>query len=188
VFTSWPQPDLYRHGRIADYASTERSLPGSGLRWTVLRQTYGLDQVLARDVRDATATGALTAPAGDARTTPAACEDLAEATANVLTSAGHVDVTYELSGPDAIGWTDLAELASSLTGKEIPYEPLTDAEFRKASVDGGFPEDLADELIEVYEAFRGGWTGTPTGDLATLLGRPPTGSLEAVRRIVEPAA
>jgi NAD(P)H dehydrogenase (quinone) len=184
VFTSWPHLEAYRPERVEDYARTERALATCGLRWTVLRQSYGLAAALARDVRIALTTGVLAAPAGDARTTPAALDDLAEATAAVLASDGHDGATYELTGPDAIDWDDLAALASRLAGKEIAYRPVPDAEFRSTSVEGGFPEAAVLELLELYAAFRAGWTATPSEDLLRLLRRPPTPSLEAVGRVL----
>ena len=51
--------------------------------------TYGMAASLVRDVRSSMDTGTLTAPAGDARATPAAVTDLAEATANDLIEPGH---------------------------------------------------------------------------------------------------
>lgn len=188
VFTSWPRLEAYRPERVEDYARTERTLITCGLQWTSLRQTYGLADALARDVRNAVATGGLAAPAGDARVTPATLEDLAEATAAVLTSDGHDGVTYELTGPDAIGWTDLAGLASRLAGKQIAYRSMPESEFRTTSVRDGFPEAVVDELLELYAAFRDGWVATPSDDLAQLLSHPATPSLQAVSRMLEDAA
>ena len=188
VFTSWSRLEAYRPERVEDYARTEQALATCGLRWTVLRQTYGLAAALARDVRIALTAGVLAAPAGAARTTPAALDDLADATAAVLASDGHDGATYELTGPDAIDWNDLAALASRLTGGQVAYRPTPDAEFRAASVEGGFPEAAVQELLELYAAFRAGWAATPSEDLTRLLGRPATPSLEAVRRVVRDVA
>jgi NAD(P)H dehydrogenase (quinone) len=188
VFTSWSRLEAYRPERVEDYARTEQALATCGLRWTVLRQTYGLAAALARDVRIALTAGVLAAPAGAARTTPAALDDLADATAAVLASDGHDGATYELTGPDAIDWNDLAALASRLSGGQVAYRPTPDAEFRTASVEGGFPEAAVRELLELYAAFRAGWVATPSEDLTRLLGRPATPSLEAVRRVVRDVA
>jgi NAD(P)H dehydrogenase (quinone) len=40
-------------------------------------------------------------------------------------------------------------------------------------------------LLDYYAAFRSGWAGRPTGDLADLLGRAPMSSLDAVRTEVQ---
>ena len=99
VFTSWQDLDRCPLDFVRDFAATEKLIATSGVGWTILRMTYGMAASLVRDVRSAQDSGTLTAPAGDARATPAAVTDLAEATVNVLVEAGHDGRTYELSGP-----------------------------------------------------------------------------------------
>jgi len=128
------------------------------------------------------ASDALVAPAGRARITPAAPSDLAEATARVLREPGHEGMTYELSGPDAIGWDDLAALAAELSGRDLRYRPAADDEYRAFALGLGFPEQALGMLLDYYAALRAGWADAATGDLARLLGRPPTASIDAVRQ------
>lgn len=167
---------------LADFADTERAVREQPLPWTILRVGYGLATALARDVVAARRDGVLTAPAGPARAAVAATADQAEAAARVLAEPGaHDGREYDLTGPDAIGWAELARLA----GEGIEYRPESEAEFHARSVAAGFPPPAADQLLGLYAAFRAGWAGTPTGDLARLLGRAPTGAREAVARAVE---
>ena len=107
---------------------------------TILRLTSDMAALVAREVRWAVAAGTLTAPARQARTTPAAITDLAEATANVLRESGHEGVTYELTGPDPVSWDDLAALASSISGKNVRYQPVDDREYREHVTALGIPE------------------------------------------------
>jgi NAD(P)H dehydrogenase (quinone) len=186
VVTTFPGPERHALPLAADADGTERLLAESAERWTVLRTVYAMDQALARDVRWAESAGELVAPAADARTTAASLDDLAEATANVLTGDHHAQI-YELTGPDTIGWDDLASLAADRTGKPIRYRAVSDEEFRAFAVSLGFPERAAalDGLVDFYRAFRAGWARTPSDDLARLLGRAPIPSLDAVRGAVE---
>jgi NAD(P)H dehydrogenase (quinone) len=197
VVTSWPDLEncpldmaggfsaTERLVAAAGFPDTERLVAATGPAYTILRLAYGLAPALARDVRTALATGVLAAPAGDARATPAAIPDLAEASANVLVEAGHAGRTYELTGPDAIAWADLATLASALAGTEVRYETVSDAEFRDQSLAGGFPAAAIDSLLALYAAFRSGWASRPARDLAHLLHRAPIGSLDAVRHVLK---
>ncbi|MDX6416067.1 MAG: hypothetical protein QOG28_687 [Trebonia sp.] len=43
---------------------------------------------------------------------------------------------------------------------------------------------MAGILLGVYRAFRAGWTGTPTSDLATILQRAPRPALDAASAVV----
>ncbi|HEV7964423.1 MAG TPA: NAD(P)H-binding protein [Actinoplanes sp.] len=182
VVTSWHDLENCRLEMAGDFPATEKLVTGSTGDWTILRMIYGMAASLARDVRSATAAGELSAPAGDARATPAATADLAEATANVLVEPGHHAKTYELTGPEAITWHDLASLATTMTGRRIGYRSISDDEFRAQVLAAGFPPRGVDSLIAYYGAFRAGWANTPTADLAHLLRRPATGSRDAVEQ------
>ncbi|MCO6007582.1 NAD(P)H-binding protein [Actinoallomurus purpureus] len=182
VFTSWQDLDRCPLDFISDFTAAEKLVATSGAGWTILRMTFGMAASLARDVRSAQDTGTLTAPAGDARATPAAVTDLAEATANVLIEEGHDGRTYELTGPNSINWHDLASLASTLAGRDIHYRPTSEEECRAQWAAAGWPAQAIEMLIAYYAAFRSGWAGTPRPDLADLLHRPATSSLDAVRQ------
>lgn len=180
VYTSWPDPALYPLPIMSDFGGSEALLRGLSGDATILRTTYGLAQTVGRDVTTAIAAGTLAAPAASARTAPAHIDDLAEAAACVLVSTEHAGQLYTLTAADAIGWADLAELASAIAGKQIAYHAITDDQFTQAALTKGIPQEMAGMFLGVYQAFRAGWTSTPTGDLAKILGRPPKPAAEAV--------
>jgi len=182
VITSYQDLSHCPMPAVADFPGTEARAMAGGTAATILRLSSVLDAVVARDVRWAMASDALVAPAGRARITPAAPSDLAEATARVLREPGHEGMTYELSGPDAIGWDDLAALAAELSGRDLRYRPAADDEYRAFALGLGFPEQALGMLLDYYAALRAGWADAATGDLARLLGRPPTASIDAVRQ------
>ncbi len=179
VVTSWQDLDHCPMPDAADSWDTEKAVADATDAWTVLRMLAGSASALARDVRDARAAGELVAPAGRATACPAAIADLAEATANVLVGSGHEGRTYELTGPDAISWADLAGLA----GPGVAYRPATDGEFRARALAAGWPARAVERMLSYYGAYRAGWANNPAPDLGTLLGRQPTGSLDAVREV-----
>lgn len=183
VYTSWPDPELFAPAMATDFPETEELLRGLPVEWTILRTTYGMAQTAGRDVSTAVATGVLTAPADGARTAPAHLDDLAEATARVLVSDGHAGHGYTLTAPDSVDWTDLARLASRVAGRDIPYRSSTDEAFTATARAQGIPEPTVRILLDVYRAFRDGWTSRPTADLATLLGRTPRPAIEAVAAV-----
>ncbi len=184
VYVSRPDPERYEPPMMADFAASEALLRNLSADATILRTTYGLAQTVGRDVTTAIATGRLTAPAGDARTAPAHIDDLAEAAARVLATDGHRGRCYTLTAQDSIDWNDLAQLASAIAGKRIDYQPVEDEQFLSVVAGQGVPGELAETLLGVYRAFRSGWTGTPTGDLAEILGRTPRAALDAVSAVV----
>lgn len=184
VYTSWPDPDLYPLPIMSDFAGSEALLRSLSPGATILRTTYGLAQTVGRDVTTAAASGTLSAPAGPARTTPAHIDDLAEATARVLVTDEHRGKLYTLTASNSIDWADLARLASTISGTPVDYQPVSDDQFTAAVTARGIPADIAGILLGVYRAFRAGWTGTPTGDLAAILRRAPKPAFDAVAAVV----
>ncbi|MBY8860676.1 hypothetical protein K7711_29680 [Nocardia sp. CA2R105] len=130
------------------------------------------------------AAGTLAAPAGRSRTAPAHIDDLAEAAARVLVSDRHRGRCYTLTAADSIDWDDLAKLASTIAAEPVGYQPIEDEQFLNALAGQEIPGEFTEVLLGVYRAFRGGWTGTPTGDLAEILGRAPRPALGAVSAVV----
>lgn len=59
---------------------------------------------------------------------------------------------------------------------------MDDDEYRAYAIGLGFPAQALDMLLGYYAALRAGWANTATGDLARLLGRPPTAAIDAVRQ------
>src|SRR5262249_271492 len=118
------------------------------------------------------------------RTAPAHIDDIAEATARVLATGEHRGNLYTLTAADTIDWTDLARLASTVSGTPVEYQPVTDDQFTAAATAQGIPAALVGLPLGGYHAFRAGWTGPPTGDLATILGRAPRPALDAVSAAV----
>lgn len=82
VVTTWQDLDHCPVPEVSDYPATETRARAARIPVTIMRLTSDLAKLVARDVRWAVAAGTLTAPAGQARITPAAITDLAEATAN----------------------------------------------------------------------------------------------------------
>jgi NAD(P)H dehydrogenase (quinone) len=184
ILTTWPNLDHATLPNVADYAQSERLVRRAGPSWTILRLGYGLADAVARDVIWARRDGELTAPAGQARCVPAAASDLADAAAVTIARPGHENTTYELTGPRAIDWNDLAALAASIDGRSIRYRPVEEDEYRAYLAARGFPGEVTDGLLGLYAEFRSGWAATPSPDLGRLLGRNPVDTLEAVRQRV----
>ena len=185
VLTSWTDLDRCTLPSVQDYVASEARVRAAGPEWTIIRMGFGLADTVARDVLWARHDGELVAPAGRATTAPAAVADLAAATARVAVGTGHTGTVYDLTGPRAIDWNDLAALAGEGDGRAVGYRPVTDAEYLAHLGARGLNEGFAAGLLEVHDAFRSGWANQPTPDLPRLLGREPLDSLDAVRGRLE---
>ncbi|WP_329004725.1 NAD(P)H-binding protein [Kribbella sp. NBC_00709] len=180
VLTSWSDLERATMPTVQDYGELEATVKAAGPAWTILRMAVGLGDAVARDVVWGRQQGELVAPAKDATITPSTPADLAAAAAAALVNPSLDGAVLELTGPDAIGWDELAAIAG------IPFRAVDDDEFVAWVVTNfGLPEAVARQLAALYADFRGAWAGTPTSTLGDLLGRPATSGVDAVRLRVD---
>ena len=123
AYTSWiglSRGD--RSGLGADHYQTEEALKGSGIAWTMLRNSIYMEQTLPA-AEGMVRSGRAEVPSPDVRVAYVAREDCAAAAAAVLTTGGHDDRAYDITGPQLIDTRRMAETASAVTGKPIRIEP-----------------------------------------------------------------
>jgi len=96
---------LLPHRRI------ERHVEGTGLNWTFVRASFFMQNFLEEhrgEVRD----GVLFVPAGDGKTSFVDARDVAEVAAAALTEPGHGGRAYDVTGPEALTYDEVAAVFS----------------------------------------------------------------------------
>ena len=112
---------------------------------------------------------------GTARFAKVDTRDIGEVVAKVLTEQGHEGKIYELTGPEALGYTDIAEKLTNALGREIAYVDVSTEERAARLAAAGLPDWMAAEFSNIYgRGFYGDDGGAYTTDtIQTLLGRCP---------------
>ncbi|WP_257657044.1 SDR family oxidoreductase [Parapedobacter lycopersici] len=180
VYTSLLHADTSSLSLAAEHVATEELLKASGIPYTLLRNGWYTENYTA-SIPGALGAGAFVGSAGDGKISSATREDYAEAAAVVLTTEGHAGNVYELAGDVAYTLNDLAAEVSSQTGKDIPYNNLSEAEYAGVLRSLGLPEGLAQAIA--------GWDiGASKDDLlddtrvlSKLIGRPTTRLADTVK-------
>lgn len=147
VYTSAPDanPDA-SHPILSEHGQTEVALAASGVQWTALRNSFYSEQI-----KDFLGTllvnDQLLIPEGSARHSWVSREDCARAAAGALvgklSDVGPVDVT----GPEALSFTDLAQLYSSLSGQSLVTKVLPEQEILPQVLAKGVPEAAAGFIV-----------------------------------------
>jgi NAD(P)H dehydrogenase (quinone) len=97
VYTSVLNPSRTSHfGASPSHFDTEEYLLASGLTYTVLRNALYLDLVPGFVGKDAVPSGKFYFAAGDGKVSYALREEIAQASANVLTANGHENKIYDI--------------------------------------------------------------------------------------------
>ena len=174
-------PLLSSHTRVYD------AIVATGVQATHLRVNI-YAEVVAGEVAGAVAASELAAPVDGARVAPVLRSDIAPAIAAVLTQDGHEGKTYDLTGQDAVSWAQLAELASTRAGKPVPYRSIDDTEAAARMEAAGIPAPYIPSMLGFYDAYRAGWSGTPTGHIEQLAGRPAMPTLDAIAAVLDGTA
>ena len=151
----------------------ENHLASLGVEWTLLRpnfymQTFG-EGFLGDRIRT---TGRFSMPVQDAVVSVVDGADVAAVAAEALTSDAHFGKAYTLTGPAALTHVEIADAISAASGREVRFEPCTDAEMLAWLTGSGWRPDVAGVVIALYQSVRGGVRAPVTDDVSSVLGRP----------------
>jgi NAD(P)H dehydrogenase (quinone) len=159
----------------ADHIATEDAVKQSGLRYTVLRNGWYIENYL-QAMQGAARTGVFTAAVGEGRVAPAGRRDFAEALAAVVTTDGHDNTTYSLTGDTDYTYADLADAMTKVLGTPVRYEPLSAEQYQAVLTGAGLDQGTAGFLAALDGNLGAGIMAYAGDDLTRLL-RHPTMSL-----------
>jgi uncharacterized protein YbjT (DUF2867 family) len=156
---------------VRRHAEAEALVARSGLAYTLLRPNYFM-QNLAAHLHQIQA-GHLRASMGDGRISMIDVRDIAAAAARILLEDGHAQQAYELSGPAALSFVDVAEALSHALQRPIIYQDVALGDMRRELLALNLPEAKVADILDVYEAYRGGLGAAVTDDVERLTGHAP---------------
>ena len=123
AYTSWlgiSKGDT--QGLAVDHIATENLLRNSGVAYTFLRNSLYMEILLPQAVK-MLADGKAVVPAAEVRVGYVSRGDCAAAAAAVLSTPGHDNKSYDITGPALVGVADIAAAATAATGKSITVMP-----------------------------------------------------------------
>jgi uncharacterized protein YbjT (DUF2867 family) len=155
------------------HRKVEDKLKASGLEYTILRPNSFMQNVLMYLAPSIRTQGAFYAAMGEARISFIDVRDIAMVAAQALMSSEHAGKTYELNGPEALTYGELAEKISRACGRSVRYVHIPVEQQRQAILDQGMPEWQVTALLDLQAYYTGGQGGAVDDVLANLLGRTP---------------
>jgi NAD(P)H dehydrogenase (quinone) len=175
VYTSIPKADTTEMKLAAEHQATERILAESGVPYTLLRNSWYIENYpIAQAVENG-----LFGAVGDGRISASPRADYAEAAASALIGEGHAGKVYELGG-EAFTMPELAAEVSRQSGKTVTYTDLGEQKYAEFLVGVGLDAPHAAVLADSDAAASRGALFVPKTDLENLLGRPATPLAESV--------
>lgn len=154
------------------FRAGEKYLEASGLAWTHLRTIFFQDNLVGW--ADGIKQGSFYFGIGEGRFAPLNVGDIGEIAANILTTAGHENKAYNITGPELLSGKDFADAFSKVTGKAVQHVSPDNATTLASLTGSGWPEWQAKGLVELFNLFGGNLAAVVSPDGEQLLGRPLT--------------
>jgi uncharacterized protein YbjT (DUF2867 family) len=156
------------------HAESEDYIQSSAVTSTFLRPNGFMQNFVNYNAGTINAQNAFYGCQGEGKVSHIDIRDLAAVAVKVLTENGHEGKAYSLTGPAAIGNSEIAQILSDDLGREIRYVDLPPAQFKQALLGAGLKEWDADALIDLQRFYREGGASAVMPDAERLLGRKPT--------------
>src|SRR3954471_1595730 len=121
----------------------EQELIAAGTGWTVVRCSWFAQNFSEAFMLDGVLAGELALPAGDVPEPFVDVEDIADVAVAALTRHGHDGRVYELTGPRALTFAEVAAEISAATGKLVRFVGVPADAFHEGMLAAGVPEDEA---------------------------------------------
>ena len=157
---------------IRQHGETDAMLRAVGIPYTIIRPN-SFHQNMLWQAAVIAATDAFYLPVGDAAQSTIDVRDIAEITATILTSDGHENQDYDLTGPESLTFNDVARIIGDARGQPVSYIPISQEAAESAMQEQGMPDWDAHALAEIQALFGSGAYADVLPDAERLLGRKP---------------
>jgi len=154
------------------HGEVDRDLKASGIGYTILAPNAFYQNLLwsAKSIREE---GAIYQAMGDARQSMIDVRDIAAVAVAALVDPGHMGKTYEITGPAALSFAEVAATLSDALGKSVRYVAIPNEAANAGMIASGMPEWQARAVAELTEWFTTGATSRTTDTVREITGRPP---------------
>lgn len=168
-----------------DHRATEEIMERSGVPWTFLRDSQYSEAIALAVVPPALASGTLPDNAHDGPIAFVSREDCIACAVAVLTTPGHENRAYDITGPELLSFPKAVAMASGIAGRPIEYRRVSDEEMfayfdslgvpRKASDEpSGAPIPWSsDDMVTFGQSIREGYFNVLSDAVEKLTGRKP---------------
>lgn len=170
---------------VVDHRGTEVLLAQSGLDWTVLRNSQYTDAVIEAMAPLALQRGRWIASAREGKMAQVWREDCVASAVAVMSTPGHRNTIYEITGPELLSFRDIAAIISGVAGRPIEYVPVDDDAMYAFFDSLGIPREAiadnsvgavpwsSDDMVSVEASIREGYMAVMSDHVEQLTGRKP---------------
>lgn len=162
----------------------EQHLEASGLAWMHLRPNM-LMQNMRWFAGGMAQQGALYHSVGATAIAHVDARDVAAVAALCLSQPGHASQAYDLTGPEAVSFTQVAAYFAAALQRPVQYVAISPAAMKAARLANGEPAWYLDAEAELFACWQDGAGSAVTSTIADLLQRSPTSFADFVPDYVQ---
>lgn len=159
--------------QVVPHRKIEDLILASGIPYTFLRPGFFMQNLSTTHREEIRDRSEIFVPAGKGKTSFIDVRDIAEVAARTLTEEGHAFKAYPLTGAEALGYEEVARLATDVLGRRIVYSNPSMLRFVIEKRRQGLPVPFVLVMAGIYGTCKLGFAGTLAPDTERLLGRPP---------------
>ncbi|TAJ79237.1 MAG: SDR family oxidoreductase [Gallionellaceae bacterium] len=141
----------------------ELKILASGIAHTFVRPNLFM-QVLLGSAGSISTDGAIYAPAGDGAISFTDVNDIADVIVCALTQPGHEESIYEITGPAALTYEQVAETIGKALNKPVNYIAVSPEDARDSMLSSGMDKWLVTAFLELFSIYRAGYGAAALSD------------------------
>ena len=155
------------------HTEAERVLESSGVPYSIVRPNSFMQNITAFFTQTIQTQDAFYSSMGKSRASFIDVQDIADVVVALLTSGKPENRAYELNGPEALSYSEVADRISRVCGRTIRYVDIPMSEQKKAMLSEGVPEWQAQDLLDLQDYYVQGNGGELNDDVQRITGHPP---------------
>ena len=154
------------------HAAAERALESSGVGYSIVRPNSFMQNIPAFFAGTIQSQDTFYSSMGHSKASLVDVQDVANVVASLLTRKAQ-NAVYELNGPEAVTYYDVADRISKVCGRTIRYIDIPMDEQKKALLSAGMPDWQAQALLDLQEYYVQGDGAELTDDIERITGQAP---------------
>jgi len=161
--------------RFVPHAAMEKWVRSSGLDWTFVRPSFFMENLSGTHVADIRDRDEILVPAGTGATSFVSGSDVAAVAATgLLDPAAHRNRAWTPTGPEALTYSQVADILSAVLGRPISYPKPGGLRFAMHALRTlHMPPAMVAVTTAIYTVARLGRAGGLTDDVQIVTGRAP---------------
>jgi NAD(P)H dehydrogenase (quinone) len=186
VYTSFVNAGGANPALVAkEHGATEDMLRESGAAWTAMRDSQYSEAMVEVAAPISIQSGHWYASAREGKIGFVTRRDCAACAVAVLTTPGHENKVYNITGPELLTFRQVAALAAEMSGHPVEYTVVDDEGMYRMFDALGVPREAVDDqvvngvpwssndMVSFERAIREGFLDLLSGDVEKLIGRKP---------------